>query len=154
MQILPVSSKIFSFPVIYCRLTTSLCRRAQFIANEFEKLGLAAATQRYTFTSSTGVIWNFSSLCFTFLTMMAQTTRGMNAYGILSAPRSSGNEAMVISASWLSRAGGDTLNLRGVSLTLALASSLRRKSTKSSTTVSGLNPCRILFLVEGYHLRC
>ena len=42
---------------------------------------------------------------------------------MFSSPRASGTEAMVISASWLSRTGeGDgTLNLRGVSTVLSLA---------------------------------
>ncbi len=48
----------------------------------------------------------------------------------MSAPRSPGVEAMVISASWLSRTGeGDgSLNLRGVSTVLTLAGFLRRTS--------------------------
>jgi hypothetical protein len=49
---------------------------------------------------------------------------GANAYAVLSSPRTSGTEAMVISASWLSRdreSDGAKLNLRGVSTVLALA---------------------------------
>lgn len=55
--------------------------------------------------------------------------RGVNAYAVLSSPRAAGNEAMVISASWLSRTGeGDgTLNLRGVATVLALARYLKRE---------------------------
>ena len=54
---------------------------------------------------------------------------GTNAYAILRSPRNPGTEAMVISASWLSRTGdGDgTLNLRGISTVLALAAFLKRK---------------------------
>jgi len=54
--------------------------------------------------------------------------KGTNAYAIISSPRASGTEAMLISASWLSRTGeGDgTLNLRGVSTALALAGFLKR----------------------------
>jgi len=56
--------------------------------------------------------------------------QGVNAYGVYPAPRSSGAEAMVISASWLSRTGeGDgTPNLRGVAILLALARYLTRMS--------------------------
>lgn len=52
---------------------------------------------------------------------------GSNAYGMLSSPRSSGAEAIVISASWISRIdeGAGTLNLRGVATVLALASYLK-----------------------------
>jgi glycosylphosphatidylinositol transamidase len=57
----------------------------------------------------------------------SRTIKGNNAYAILSSPRAPGTEAMVISASWLSRTGdGDgTLNLRGVSTVLALAAYLK-----------------------------
>ncbi|KAH8826974.1 Gaa1-domain-containing protein [Flagelloscypha sp. PMI_526] len=72
-------------------------RRAEHLALEFNKLGLKSATQSYEFKSSYG------------------SRSGTNAYALLSSPRTSGTEAMVISASWLSRTGeGDgTLNLRG-----------------------------------------
>ncbi|KAF8077824.1 Gaa1-like protein [Lyophyllum atratum] len=65
---------------------------------KFHKLGITGSTQNYTFSASTGA------------------RSGTNAYGIIASPRASGSEAMVISASWLSRTGeGDgTLNLRGV----------------------------------------
>ncbi|KAJ3510285.1 hypothetical protein NLJ89_g4766 [Agrocybe chaxingu] len=55
---------------------------------------------------------------------------GTNAYAVLASPRHSGTEAMVISASWLSRSGeGDgTINIRGVSTVLALAGFLKRYS--------------------------
>ncbi|KAJ6623502.1 Gaa1-like protein [Mycena sp. CBHHK59/15] len=87
-------------------------QRAQFFLTEFMKLGISASVQNYAFASSTGEV------------------KGTNAYAVLSSPRTSGTEAMVISASWISRAGeGDgTLNLRGVSTVLALASFLKRYS--------------------------
>ncbi|KAJ7343284.1 GPI transamidase component Gaa1 [Mycena albidolilacea] len=79
---------------------------------EFMKLGIPASTQNYVFTSSTGKV------------------EGTNTYAVLSSPRTSGTEAMVISASWISRIGegGGTLNLRGVSTVLALANFLKRYS--------------------------
>ncbi|OCH88182.1 Gaa1-domain-containing protein [Obba rivulosa] len=82
---------------------------AQHIATEFEKIGIPASTQRYSFSTTAGV------------------TNGTNAYAVRSSPRASGAEAMVISASWISRTGeGDgTLNLRGVSSVLALANFLK-----------------------------
>ena len=59
----------------------------------------------------------------------------MNAYAVLSSPRTSGNEAIVISASWLSRIdeattsspgrSGETINIRGVATVMALAKFLR-----------------------------
>jgi glycosylphosphatidylinositol transamidase len=93
---------------------------------EFMKLGIPASTQNYVFTSSTGVrIYSLprtNSPGFFF-----QKLGGTNAYAVLSSPRTSGTEAMVISASWISRIGeGDgTLNLRGVATVLALANFLK-----------------------------
>ncbi|KAJ7775068.1 Gaa1-like protein [Mycena metata] len=86
--------------------------RANFLMTEFLKLGIPASTQNYVFTSSAGNV------------------QGTNAYAVLSSPRTSGTEAMVISASWISRTGeGDgTLNLRGVSTVLALANFLKKYS--------------------------
>ncbi|KAJ7047009.1 Gaa1-like protein [Mycena alexandri] len=86
--------------------------RADFLMTEFLKLGIPASTQNYVFTSSAGNV------------------QGTNAYAVLSSPRTSGTEAMVISASWISRTGeGDgTLNLRGVSTVLALANFLKKYS--------------------------
>ncbi|KAL0946673.1 hypothetical protein HGRIS_012862 [Hohenbuehelia grisea] len=90
----------------------SSAARAEFIATEFMQLGIAAATQKYEFTLSDG------------------SSAGANAYAISPSPRTAGNEAMVISASWLSRTGdGDgTLNLRGVATVLALADFFKQYS--------------------------
>ncbi|KAJ7709700.1 Gaa1-domain-containing protein [Mycena rosella] len=87
-------------------------QRAKILMNEFIKLGMSASTQGYVFTSSTGKV------------------KGTNAYAVLSSPRTSGTEAMVISASWISRAGeGDgTLNLRGIATVLTLANFLKSYS--------------------------
>ncbi|KAF8163462.1 Gaa1-domain-containing protein [Crassisporium funariophilum] len=87
-------------------------QRAQFFNTEFNKMGLSSSMQSYSFATS------------------AANVNGTNAYAVLSSPRNSGTEAMVISASWLSRTGdGDgTLNLRGVSTVLALAGFLKRYS--------------------------
>ncbi|KAI0336516.1 Gaa1-domain-containing protein [Cubamyces sp. BRFM 1775] len=85
---------------------------AQYAVSEFEKYGIPARTQRYSYDTVGGTI------------------NGTNAYAVLQSPRASGTEAIVISASWLSRMGeGDgTLNLRGVSTLLALASFLKNYS--------------------------
>ncbi|KAJ7581146.1 Gaa1-like protein [Mycena floridula] len=85
-------------------------QRAEFLTTEFRKLGIAAATQRYSFSSVSKVV------------------NGTNAYAVISSPRSSGAEAMVISASWRSRAGEGALNLRGVATVLALAKFLKNFS--------------------------
>ncbi|KAF5380995.1 hypothetical protein D9615_004070 [Tricholomella constricta] len=87
-------------------------QRAHFITDQFRRLGISSSAQNYTFSASTG------------------QRSGTNAYAILSSPRAPGSEAMVISASWLSRTGeGDgTLNLRGVATVLALAGFLKRYS--------------------------
>ncbi|KAI0636993.1 Gaa1-domain-containing protein [Trametes polyzona] len=85
---------------------------AQYAVKEFEKYGIPARKQHYSFDT------------------VGEVINGTNAYAVLQAPRASGTEAIVISASWLSRTGeGDgTLNLRGVSTVLALASYLKKYS--------------------------
>ena len=60
-----------------------------------------------------------------------QNLTGTNAYAISSSPRTSGNEAMVISASWIRRneqGDEEALNLRGISSVLALAKFLKGES--------------------------
>nr|GAT60039.1 predicted protein [Mycena chlorophos] len=90
----------------------TILARAHILATEFMKLGIPASTQSYRFSSSSGIV------------------EGTNAYAVLSSPRASGTEAMVISASWISRLGeGDgSLNLRGVATVLALARFLKTYS--------------------------
>ncbi|KAG6918119.1 hypothetical protein DXG01_016307 [Tephrocybe rancida] len=96
-------------------MTELFSRRATFLTSEFRKLGISSSSQRYTFSTTTG-----------------QRT-GTNAYAVLASPRAPGNEAIVISASWLSRTGerNGSLNLRGVAMVLALAGFLKRKVPKS-----------------------
>lgn len=60
-----------------------------------------------------------------FVINMCQIISGNNAYAVMSSPRAAGTEAMVISASWLSRAGHGALNLRGTSTVLSLAAFLK-----------------------------
>lgn len=84
--------------------------RAQFIRNEFAKLGLRAATQNYTFTASSGPL------------------SGVNAYAIMASPRTPSSEAMVISAAWRSEVGQEPYNLRGISTVLALAAFFKNYS--------------------------
>ncbi|KAI0721113.1 Gaa1-domain-containing protein [Cerioporus squamosus] len=85
---------------------------AKYIVGEFEKIGIPARTQHYSFDTVDGV------------------TEGTNAYAVLQSPRASGTEAIVISASRLSRTGeGDgTLNLRGVATVISLAQYLKKYS--------------------------
>ncbi|KAG8709985.1 Glycosyl phosphatidyl inositol protein transamidase complex subunit [Ceratobasidium sp. 394] len=85
-------------------------QRASYFRAEFEKLGLPAATQPYTIRAPTG------------------NTEGVNAYAIYAAPRTSGSEAIVLSASWKSLKWDEdgSLNLRGIATVLALAGYLKR----------------------------
>ncbi|KAN0076921.1 Gaa1-like, GPI transamidase component domain containing protein [Tylopilus felleus] len=85
-------------------------QRASFIRDEFAKLGLPAATQKYTFMTSSGNV------------------SGMNAFAIMNSPRASGSEAIVVSASYLSEAGKEPYNLRGIATVLALAGFLKNYS--------------------------
>lgn len=63
-----------------------------------------------------------------------QDAAGTNVYAVLSTPRTPGTEAMVISASWLSRTddGLGTLNLRGIATVLSLAGFLKRRRLQIS----------------------
>ncbi|KAI0934286.1 hypothetical protein AcW1_005863 [Taiwanofungus camphoratus] len=85
---------------------------AEFIVREFQKIGLPAHTQRYSFTTTMG------------------TRNGTNAYAVFSSPRASETEAMIISASWISRTGDSdgTVNLRGIATVLSLAGYLKGHS--------------------------
>ncbi|KAI0079873.1 Gaa1-domain-containing protein [Panus rudis PR-1116 ss-1] len=85
---------------------------ANYITNEFRKLGIPSATQDYSFLTTTGI------------------SNGTNAYAVLSSPRTSGAEAILISASRISRTGeGDgSPNLRGIATVLSLAAYLKRYS--------------------------
>ncbi|KIP12246.1 hypothetical protein PHLGIDRAFT_21074 [Phlebiopsis gigantea 11061_1 CR5-6] len=81
---------------------------ATFLSTEFRKLGIPAAMQEYTFDTRTGAV------------------HGMNAYAVLSSPRASGTEAIVVSASRRSQTGEP--NLRGVATVLSLAAYLKGSS--------------------------
>ncbi|KAF9526996.1 Gaa1-like protein [Crepidotus variabilis] len=87
-------------------------KRAEWLQTELGKHGISASTQNYTFSTSFGIV------------------NGTNTYAILASPRHSGTEAIVISASWISRIGegNGTVNVRGVSTVLALAGFLKRYS--------------------------
>ncbi|KAI0086173.1 Gaa1-domain-containing protein [Irpex rosettiformis] len=78
---------------------------ANYISTEFRKLGVPAATQNYQILTS------------------SEPLNGTNAFAILSAPRASGAEAMIVSASRISMDGH--LNLRGISTVLSLAAFLK-----------------------------
>ncbi|KAH9035501.1 Gaa1-like protein [Lactarius pseudohatsudake] len=101
----------------------SSAERAAFFATEFAKSGIPSSTQRYSIPTARGVM------------------NGTNAYAIFSAPRTSGTEAVVISASWKSLTGG--YNLRGVSTVLSLATFMKQYSHWSKD---------IIFVISDSHL--
>ncbi|KAM0752508.1 Gaa1-like protein [Meredithblackwellia eburnea MCA 4105] len=111
--------------------------RAAAIQSAFMSLGIPSATQRYTFHLPTSSASN-------------STISGTNVYAILQAPKTDGAEALVLSASWLSRAFTETdqsasqrsINNRGVAIVLALANYLKKYSMWSKD---------IIFLIsDGY----
>ncbi|GJN93973.1 hypothetical protein Rhopal_007036-T1 [Rhodotorula paludigena] len=67
------------------------------------------------------------------------TISGINTYAILHAPKTDGAEALVLSASWLSRAtheiGHHRINTRGVALVLALANYFKKHSMWSKDII-------------------
>lgn len=76
------------------------------------------------------VMFSYRYLCTRLRENMHQNITGNNAYALISAPRHSGTEAMVVSASWFSRLGEEdgTINIRGVATVLALANFLKSMS--------------------------
>ncbi|KAI0273306.1 Gaa1-like protein [Gloeopeniophorella convolvens] len=86
----------------------SSAERAAYFTTEFAKLGIPSATQHYS------------------IRLESQNLTGSNSYAVFSAPRTSGIEAMIISASWKSLTDG--YNLRGVSAVLSLAAFLKQYS--------------------------
>lgn len=83
-------------------------------------------------------------MTFVRLLTSGQATLGVNAYGVYPVPRASGAEAIVISASWVSRTdeGAGTPNMRGVATVLALA----RYLTSNSKNVS--SRCQATHITE------
>ncbi|GAA6063599.1 hypothetical protein JCM10212_000993 [Sporobolomyces blumeae] len=105
-------------------------QRTKSIAGAFEKLGYATARQGYTYTLPGN-----------------STLSGTNTYAILPAPKTDGAEAVVLGASWLSRAidddtGERRVNTRGVATVLALANYFKKYSMWSKD---------IIFLVSDGH---
>ncbi|BGP27529.1 Glycosyl phosphatidyl inositol protein transamidase complex subunit [Rhodotorula toruloides] len=89
--------------------------RSRAIQDAFQELGLPASQQRYTFQLARN-----------------STLSGINTYAILAAPKTDGAEALVLGASWLSRAknehGRHRINTRGVASVLALANYFKKYS--------------------------
>ncbi|KAF9149155.1 Glycosyl phosphatidyl inositol protein transamidase complex subunit [Linnemannia schmuckeri] len=82
--------------------------RAQALEQQFAAIGLKSATQNYTLNTST------------------ESLHGVNTYAVFYAPRSDGTEALVLSASWLSR--DKTTNTNAISILLSLGKTFKRGS--------------------------
>ncbi|KAF9537935.1 Glycosyl phosphatidyl inositol protein transamidase complex subunit [Mortierella hygrophila] len=82
--------------------------RAQALELQFAAIGLKSATQNYTLSTST------------------ESFHGVNTYAVFYAPRSDGTEALVLSASWLSR--DKTTNTNAIAMLLALGKTFKRGS--------------------------
>ncbi|GAA5989951.1 hypothetical protein JCM10908_002393 [Rhodotorula pacifica] len=97
-------------------------RRSRAIKDAFQELGLPAVQQPYSFGLSS-----------------TSNVSGINTYAILAAPKTDGAEALVLSASWLSRAldedGQRRVNVRGVALLLAIANYLKKYSMWSKDII-------------------
>ncbi|KAJ9068914.1 Glycosyl phosphatidyl inositol protein transamidase complex subunit [Entomophthora muscae] len=78
----------------------STSQKSQYVLEQFDKLGIKAATQNYQFS------------------LPYLNRKGVNTYAILRAPRGDGTEALVLSADWESQGAG---NSNGVGLMLSLA---------------------------------
>ncbi|GAA5827560.1 hypothetical protein JCM11251_001733 [Rhodosporidiobolus azoricus] len=107
-------------------------QRTRYIEDAFEELGLPASRQSYSYQLSSN-----------------STLSGINTYAILAAPKTDGAEALVLSASWLSRAadenGQQRINTRGVASVLALANYFKKYAEYSMWSKD------IIFLIgDGY----
>ncbi|BGP20023.1 Glycosyl phosphatidyl inositol protein transamidase complex subunit [Rhodosporidiobolus nylandii] len=100
----------------------SVEQRTRQIEDALQELGLATSRQRYSFALSPN-----------------STLSGINTYAVLPAPKTDGAEAIVLSASWLSRAvgveGERRINVRGVAIVLALANYFKKYSMWSKDIV-------------------
>ena len=122
------------------KLTLSLCRRSRGIKLAFEELGLSTAQQSYTFdlpsNSVRPALARSNPQAPLAHVPLSQSLSGINTYAILPAPKTDGAEALVLSASWLSRATNDDgsrrVNTRGVALVLALANYFKSASRLTS----------------------
>ncbi|KAF9165893.1 Glycosyl phosphatidyl inositol protein transamidase complex subunit [Actinomortierella ambigua] len=90
-------------------------RRADAVRAELSNIGLKAATQNYTLTTS------------------VDTKSGVNTYAVFNAPRADGTEALVLSAPWISK--DNQLNTNGIALILSLAKNFRRHSHYARDTI-------------------
>ncbi|CAL1704592.1 unnamed protein product [Somion occarium] len=112
----------------------SSAEQAAYIVDEFKKLGIPSATQAYSFTGTSGV------------------SNGTNAYAIHSSPRASGAEAILISASRISRTGD--LNLRGISTVISLAAYLKGSSLWAKDLIFVISDDHLLGMqawITSYH---
>ena len=116
---------------------------AKFIRDEFLKLGIPAATQDYSFLTPFGVRRSTVASFFDHIETGCQATNGSNSYAILPSPRASGTEAIVISASRLSRVGEEVPNLRGVATVLSLASFLKGLCRRILTLLSSCHDLQV-----------
>ncbi|CEI96236.1 hypothetical protein RMCBS344292_10402 [Rhizopus microsporus] len=80
--------------------------RAQFIHEEFRQSGFVSAIQRFDMDT------------------IGHNTKGTNIFAIHKAPRSDGKEALILSASWISRTG--EFNTNGIAALLSLAKLFKR----------------------------
>ncbi|GAA5866477.1 hypothetical protein JCM8547_000637 [Rhodosporidiobolus lusitaniae] len=100
----------------------SVEQRTRQIEDALQELGLPTSRQHYNYQLSSN-----------------STLSGINTYAILAAPKTDGAEALVLSASWLSRAkdeyGRQRINTRGVALVLALANYFKKYSMWSKDIV-------------------
>lgn len=109
-------------------------RRTRQIEDAFQELGIPTSTQRYTYelSSNSVCLLPFLSPFAAAHFLPSQTVSGINTYAILAAPKTDGAEALVLSASWLSRAvdenGQPRINTRGVAIVLALANYFKSMS--------------------------
>ncbi|GAA5930593.1 GPI-anchor transamidase subunit GAA1 [Sporobolomyces koalae] len=105
-------------------------QRTKNLQAAFEKLGYMPARQSYSFSLAVN-----------------STVNGINSYAILPAPKTDGAEALVLSASWWSRArdenGQRRVNTRGVATVLALANYFKKNAMWSKD---------IIFLISDGHV--
>ncbi|ORE06410.1 hypothetical protein BCV72DRAFT_250068 [Rhizopus microsporus var. microsporus] len=80
--------------------------RAQFIHEEFRQSGFVSAIQRFDMDT------------------VGHNAKGTNIFAIHKAPRSDGKEALILSASWISRTG--EFNTNGIAALLSLARLFKR----------------------------
>ncbi|CAG8434789.1 11747_t:CDS:10 [Ambispora gerdemannii] len=111
-------------------LSTSSIERTAYIESELRKAGIKTGTQNFTVNA------------------LGKEISGVNVFGVLSAPRGDGTEALVLSAPWISK-DGKTVNINGVAAILSIGKFFQ--STDIIILITDGGEAGVQAWLEAYH---